>query len=91
MWDLHIVPKLKVARESNHPDDGIIAPGLEQHHRNRAAREDVSDTELCDDVQSNYLVSHGLDHADRNRVYEFWAHQALTLVKNPDEVKQTYG
>ena len=48
---------------------GDIAPCLEQHHRNRAAREGVSNNQLCDDVQPNLLVRYGLDHANGNNVY----------------------
>jgi len=44
MAELEIAGKLKRLRH------GDIAPRLEQHHRNRAAGEGVSDDQLCDDV-----------------------------------------
>jgi hypothetical protein len=70
MWDFHVVPKLEVACELKRLGHGNISPGLEQHHRNWAAREDVSDNQFCNDVQPNLLVSDGLDHADRDSVQE---------------------
>jgi len=44
MAEFEVAGKLKRLRH------GDIAPRLEQHHRNRAAREGVSNDQLCDDV-----------------------------------------
>ena len=62
--------KLEVAGELKRLCHGDVTPGLEQHHRNWPAREDVSNNQLRDDVKPNLLVGDGLDHADGNGVNE---------------------
>jgi len=64
------VAKLEVARELKCLTHGNISPCLEQHHRNWAAGEGVSNNQLCDDVKPNLLIRNRLDDADRDGVYE---------------------
>ena len=70
MWNLHVVSKLEQAGEHNRLIYGIITPGLEQHHRNQAARKGVSDDQLSDDVPCNCLARSGPDHTQRERIHE---------------------
>ena len=67
--DLHVVAELKVARELQRLHHGDIAPRLEQHHRDRAAGQGISDDQLRDDVEPNLLIRDGLDHADGDGIH----------------------
>lgn len=70
MRDLHVVAQLEIAREIQRLRHGNIAPCLEQHHRNRAARKGVSDDQFRDDVEPNLLVCNGLDHTNRDGIHD---------------------
>ena len=70
MCDLHVVGKLEVAHKHNRLPHGNIAPYLEQHHRNRAARKGVSDDQLRDDVQPRLLARSGTDNTQRESIHE---------------------
>ena len=50
MWDLHVMAEFHVAGKLECLYQGDISPRFKQHHRNRAAREGVSDDQLCEDV-----------------------------------------
>ena len=62
--------ELEVARELKRLHHSNIAPGLEQHHRNRATGKGVADDQLRDDVQPDLLVRNGLDHTNRDGIHE---------------------
>jgi len=68
MRDLHIVTELEVARELKCLSHGVMAPGLEQHHGNRAARKRISDNQLGDDIKPYFLGRNGPNHTNGNSV-----------------------
>jgi hypothetical protein len=72
MWDLHVMPKLEVTCECKCLQHSIISPCLEQHHSDWAAREGVSNNQLCDDIKPNLLIRSGLYQPGGDRVYKCW-------------------
>lgn len=68
--DLHVVTELEVRREEQSLSHGDVTPGFEHHHRNRATGEGITDDKLGYNVETDLLVSDGLDDADRNNVDE---------------------
>ena len=62
--------ELKVIRELQRLSHCDVTPGLEHHHRDGLAGQGVADDKLRDDIETDLLVSDGLDHADGDDVDE---------------------
>lgn len=68
--NLHVVAKLEIGGKGQGLGHCDVSPSLEHHHGDGAAREGITDDELSDDVETDLLVSNGLDHADRDNIDE---------------------
>ena len=62
--------KLKVRSERKSLCHSNVAPGLEHHHSDGLAGEQVTDDQLGDDVQTDLLVSDGLNDTNGDGVEE---------------------
>ena len=70
--DLHVMPELEVGRERERLRHRDVPPRFEHHHRDRSSGEHVPDDEFRDDIQPDLLIRDGLDHPNRNDIYEGW-------------------
>ena len=62
--------QLEVTRERQGLSHGDVTPGLEHHHSDGLAGEQVTDDQLSDDVQTDLLVSDGLNDTNGDGVEE---------------------
>jgi hypothetical protein len=58
MWNLHVVADFQEAGECQCLIHGVVAPGLEHHHRDWAVRQGISNDELRDHIKPNDIICH---------------------------------
>ena len=68
--NLHVMTQFEVRTEGESLGHGDVTPGLEHHHSDGLAGEQVTDDQLSDDVQTDLLVSDGLDDTNGDGVEE---------------------
>ena len=68
--NLHVVANLEIVGELQGLSHGDVTPGLEHHHSDGLAGEQVTDDQLSDDVQTDLLVSDGLNDTNGDGVKE---------------------
>ena len=83
--NLHVVANLEIVGELQGLSHGDVTPGLEHHHSDGLAGEQVTDDQLSDDVQTDLLVSDSLDHTDRNRVDKGYARRQRQRIRHNEE------